>query len=136
MNKAFSLMELLIVIFILGLLAAIVLPNLTGKSERAKQKITCTQMKILYESMKSFKLDNGRYPSTEEGLSALVSSPDESLVSYPSGGYLEDAKIPKDAWNNNFIYIYDDSVEIISFGGDRKEGGSDEAKDIYMSRCN
>lgn len=135
-NKAaFTLMELMIVIIIMGMLAAVVLPNLTGQSEQAKQKLACTQMKIIYESVKSFKLDNGRYPTTEEGLNALISSPDSELTSYRSGGYLDDGKIPKDSWGSDFIYTYDDKVEIISLGGDKKEGGSDEATDIYMSTC-
>ena len=134
-KKGFSLIEIMIVIIILGLLAAMVLPNLTGKSQQAKQKITCTQMKMVYESTKSFKLDNGRYPTTSEGLKALVESPDEEFGSYPEGGYFADGKIPQDAWSHNFIYLYDDKVEIIPLGGDGKEGGDGEAKDIYLSKC-
>ena len=134
-RKAFTLMELMIVIIILGLLASMVLPNLTGKSQRAKQKITCTQMKIIYENLKSFKLDNGRYPSTSEGLDALIKTPDKELVSYPEGGYFSDDKLPKDAWGGNFIYVYNDTIEIVSLGSDHKEGGDGEAKDIYLSKC-
>ena len=72
MKKAFSLMELMVVIVILGLLAAFVLPSLTGKGEEAKAKIVCIQMKSISQSLKMFKIDNSVYPSTEEGLNLLV----------------------------------------------------------------
>lgn len=139
MKKAFSLMELLVVIVILGLLAAVVLPNLTGKSEEAKRKLTCVQMKNLIESLKMFKIDNGRYPSTDESLKALTTNPaPEVLLSYSRNGYLEDKKIPKDSWNNDYIYIYNDEtgLDIISFGSDKKEGGKEEGEDIFYSKCN
>ena len=134
-RAAFSLIELMIVIMIMGLLMAVVLPNLSGQSDQAKQKLTCSQMKILYQSVKAFKLDNGRYPTTEEGLGALISSPDAELTNYSKGGYLEDGKMPQDSWGTNFIYTYDEKVEIISLGSDKKEGGADDGADIYMSSC-
>ena len=84
-------MELLIVIVILGLLASVVLPSLTGKSEEAKRKLTCVQMKNIQEALKMFKVDNGRYPSTEESLKALIQNPlPDSFLSYSNSGYLED----------------------------------------------
>ncbi len=138
MRKAFSLIELMIVIVILGLLAAMVMPNLTGKASEAKKKLTCVQMKSLYNgALKDFKLDNGSYPTTSEGLEALVKNPDPSkYTNYAKGGYLEDGKLPKDAWGHDFIYINSGGkVEIISLGSDGKEGGEDEASDIKMSEC-
>jgi general secretion pathway protein G len=72
MRKAFSLMELMVVIIILGLLAAFVLPSLTGKSDDAKEKLTCIQMKSIDQALKMYKIDNSAYPSTEEGLNLLV----------------------------------------------------------------
>lgn len=140
-KRAFSLMELMVVIIILGLLAAVVLPNLTGQSEQAKRKLVCIQMKNLSESIKMFRLDNGRYPTNEEGLDALASNPDpEGLKSYPRGGYLEDGKIPQDPWNSNYLYIFtqgdeQDSFDLISLGSDRQEGGSGDNEDIYYSKC-
>ena len=137
--KGFSLMELLVVIIILGLLAAVVLPNLTGKSEEAKRKLTCVQMKNLVESLKMFKIDNGRYPSTEEGLLALTQNPDpEGLLSYSKVGYLEDGRIPSDPWNSPYLYLNDEDsgIDLISFGSDGKEGGKDEGEDILYSVCN
>ena len=136
-KKAFSLLELMVVILILGLLAGLVLPNITGKSEEAKRKLTCVQIKNISETIKLFKVDNGRYPLTEEGLEALVANPDqEDLSSYPDSPYLADGKIPLDPWGNNYIYAFTDGVfEIASFGADGKEGGKKENKDILFSKC-
>ncbi len=138
MRKAFSLIELMIVIVILGLLAAMVVPNLTGKGSEAKQKLTCVQMKSIYNgALDMFKMDNGAYPTTEEGLAALARNPDpQKYPNYAKGGYFKDAKLPKDSWGRDFIYINDDGrVEIVSLGADGKEGGKGEAADIKMSEC-
>jgi len=137
-RKAFSLIELMIVIVILGLLAAMVMPSLTGKGEEAKRNLVCVQMKSIYNSsLDMFKIDNSVYPSTSEGLEALVTNPDtEQYTSYSSSGYFKDGKIPKDSWGKPFIYLNDEgSIELISLGADKKEGGKDEAKDIKMSEC-
>ena len=132
-KKAFSLMELMVVIVILGLLAAFILPNLTGKSEDAKRKITCIQMKSIGQALKLFKIDNGKYPSTEDGLQALISSSEDESSNFTKGGYLEGGKIPTDPWNNTYIYTSDDNVfDIISIGANKTEGGGD---DIYFSKC-
>lgn len=138
-RKAFSLMELMIVIVILGLLAGLVMPNLIGKGEEAKQKLVCVQMKTISESLKMFKIDNGKYPSTEEGLKALLTNPDpETYTSYPATGYLDGKKEPKDPWKHNYIYLEDEdsgSFEIISLGANGKEGGTEGNKDVKYSEC-
>lgn len=138
MRKGFSLIELMIVIVILGLLAAMVMPSLTGKGEEAKRNLVCVQMKSIYDgALDMFKINNSVYPSTEEGLEALVKNPDEEKYSnYSTSGYFKDSKLPKDSWGNPFIYINDEGhVELISLGADKKEGGKDEAADIKMSEC-
>ena len=137
-RAGFSLIELMIVIVILGLLAAMVMPSLTGKGEEAKRKLVCVQMKSIYNgALDMFKINNSIYPSTEEGLEALTSNPDEEKYpNYSSNGYFKDSKMPKDSWGNKFIYINDDdSIELISLGADRKEGGKGEKADIRMSEC-
>ncbi len=122
MKKAFSLMELMVVIVILGLLAAFVLPSLTGKGEDAKKSLVCVQMKSVSQALKMYKIDKSKYPTTEEGLKLLI---DEN--------YFEDNKLPKDSWGNEFIYtLEDDSFELISIGSDKKEATKD---DIYFSKC-
>jgi len=138
MRKGFSLIELMIVIVILGLLAAMVMPSLTGKGEEAKRKLVCVQMKSIYNgALDMFKVDNGIYPSTQEGLKALVQNPDAAKYpNYSPSGYFKDNKLPKDSWGGDFIYINEDgSIELISLGADRKEGGSGEAADIRLSQC-
>jgi len=136
-RRAFSLMELLIVIVILGLLAAMIIPNLTGKSEEAKAKLACVNMKSVSDALDMFKVDNGEYPTTEEGLKALLQNPDaEKYKNYSQKGYLGNQNTPKDPWGGEFIYTNDNSVvEIISLGADKKDGGDGENKDIRYSEC-
>ncbi len=128
----------MIVIVILGLLAAMVMPSLTGKGEEAKRKLVCVQMKSIYNgALDMFKINNSVYPTTEEGLQALVENPDkEKYPNYSPSGYFKDAKLPKDSWGNAFAYTNDDGmIELVSLGADRKEGGKDEKADIRMSEC-
>jgi general secretion pathway protein G len=134
-KKAFSLLELLVVILILGTLAAFVAPNLIGKGEQARRDLVCVQMSSVGEGLKMFKLDNGMYPDTEEGLEALLNNPDgDKYPNYPVRPYIE--RMPKDSWQNRFVYLKTDSgFELISFGADRKEGGSGDAEDIFFSKC-
>ncbi len=139
MRKGFSLIELMIVIVILGLLAGLVMPNLMGKGEEAKQKIVCVQMNNLNNALDMFKSDNGVYPSTEEGLDALIKNPDaDRYPGYSSAAYISSKKgLPKDSWKTEFIYTNeDDEFDIISLGSDRKEGMSGkDGKDIRYSEC-
>ena len=137
MRKGFTLLEIMIVVVILGLLAALVVPNLIGQGEQAKEKLTCVQMKSLKNALDSFKVQEGRYPSTEEGLKALIKNPDpKKYKSYPKGGFLGSDKLPKDPWGNDYIYVNEDSkVDIISLGADGKEGGSGENRDLKLSEC-
>ncbi len=132
---AFSLLELLVVILILGILAALVAPNLIGKGEQAKRDLVCIQMSSIGQGLKMFKLDNGIYPDTEEGISALLSNPDsEKYPNYPNTSYLEN--MPKDSWQTPFAYLKTESgFELISFGANRKEGGSGDSADIFLSQC-
>ena len=137
-RAAFTLIELMIVIVILGLLAAMVMPSLTGKGEEAKRNLVCVQMKSIYNgSLDMFKLNNSLYPSTQEGLEALSKNPDnEKYPNYSPSAYFKDGKIPKDSWGHDFIYLNNaGTVEIISLGADGKEGGNNESADIKMSEC-
>ncbi len=134
-KKAFSLLELLVVILILGLLAGVVAPKIIAKGEEAKRDLACVAMHSIGESLKMFKLDNGSYPDTEEGLNALLVNPDDDKYpNYARSSYI--AKLPKDSWGTAFTYIKNESkYELISFAGDRKEGGSEDDEDIFLSKC-
>ena len=94
MKKGFSLIEVMIVIVILGLIASLVVPNLIGQSEKAKEKLVCIQMKSLKDSLNSYKLEKGRYPSTEEGLNQLIKDK-----------FLDSKHLPLDPWGGKYIYL-------------------------------
>jgi len=135
-KKAFSLIELLIVIVILGGLVAVVAPGLMDRADQAKRDTVCLKMDDLKKRLDMFKLDNGVFPDTEEGIDALISNPDaDKYPNYPAKPYLK--KLPKDAWRTPFVYINKgDEIELISFGADRKEGGEGNSADIFFSKCN
>ncbi|MDD5454299.1 MAG: type II secretion system major pseudopilin GspG [Candidatus Ratteibacteria bacterium] len=132
----FTFIEIMVVVVIIGLLIAIVSPNLMNRVEEARKTQTKTQIRNLEQALKLFKLDNGFYPSTEQGLQALVEKPTIGRIpaTYPEGGYLEKGKVPLDAWGNPFIYLSPglyEEFDIISLGGDGKEGGEGFNEDIY-----
>jgi general secretion pathway protein G len=134
-HKGFTLIELLVVILILGLLAGIVGPKLFGHADEAKVTKTKVQMENISTALKMYKLDNGVFPSTEQGLEALVAPPQGSDApkKWRKGGYLEKPKVPKDGWNNEYIYLCPGShsdFDIISYGADGTPGGEDFNKDI------
>ena len=127
-RKGFTLIELMVVIVILGLLAALVAPKFLKRGEEAKVTTTEVQMKYIEQALKLYKLHNSFYPTTEQGLKALVEKPEEDPVPKNwKGPYME--KIPKDAWGNDFIYISDGKqFNLISPGPDGEEGTEDDLK--------
>ncbi len=134
-NSGFSLIELMVVVIILGILAMYIGPKLMGRTEQAKEVQTRVQIEGLETALKLYKLDNGVYPTTEQGLQALVERPDEEnvLQNWRKGGYLEKGKVPKDPWGNEFIYLspgIQGDYDITSYGADGVPGGEDENKDI------
>lgn len=131
----FTLLEIIVVVFILGLLAAIVAPKIIGRTDDARIAEAKVQIKNFETALKLFKLDNGFYPATEQGLAALVEKPTTGQIpqKYREGGYLEQKKIPFDPWNNLYIYIspgLHGDFDIASLGADGKEGGEGKDADI------
>ena len=127
MRKGFTLIELLVVIVILGILAAIVVPRITGRVDEARIEATKVQIKAIKDSLEQYKLDNGFYPTTEQGLRALVEKPNSPPVPTRWRQYLD--KLPKDAWGNDFIYIspgVQRPFELRSLGPDGREGTEDD----------
>ena len=134
-NKGFTLLEIIVVVFILSLLAAIVAPKIMGRTDEARITKAKVQIKNFETALKLYKLDNAVYPSTEQGLSALVERPVTGQLpqNYREGGYLEQKKIPLDPWGNPYIYIspgVNGDYDIISYGADGKEGGEGKNADI------
>ncbi len=126
-NKGFTLIELLVVIIILGLLAALIVPKITGRVDEAKVETTKVQLKALKDALEQYKLDNGTYPTTQQGLKALVEKPTTQPIPPRWRQYLD--KLPKDAWDNDFIYIspgVNRPYELKSVGPDRTEGTQDD----------
>lgn len=134
-KKGFTLIELLVVILILGLLAGIVGPRLFGHTDKAKQTKARVQIENLGSALKMYRIDNGRYPTTEQGLEALVTPPQSGDLAknWKKGGYLEKKQIPKDPWDNPYVYLspgVHDDFDISSYGADGTPGGEDIDRDI------
>lgn len=130
-QTGFSLIELLVVLTIIALLGAVVGPQLIGNVGDAKSDTTKIQIEDFGAALDLFYLDNGRYPTTEEGLRALIAAPAD--LGAWDGPYLKKNSIPRDAWGNDYHYeapgnngLYD----LYSYGADNAEGGIDEDRDL------
>jgi general secretion pathway protein G len=129
-RPGFTLIEILVVVVIIGLLASLVAPQLFKKVGSSKQKTAQAQISMLETALKTFRLDNGRYPTTEEGLQALLAQPQG--LRFWDGPYLE-KNLPFDPWG--FPYVYrcpaeKYEYEIVSLGADNKPGGESENRDV------
>ncbi|SEM51895.1 type II secretion system protein G (GspG) [Syntrophus gentianae] len=134
-NSGFTLIELMVVLVILGILAGLIVPRMMGRTEEAKQVKTKLQMDGLEAALKLYKLDNGVYPSTEQGLQALVEAPKTGTLpkAWREGGYLEKKKVPVDGWGNAYVYIQpgtNGEYDISSNGADGEPGGEGKNKDL------
>jgi general secretion pathway protein G len=134
-TRGFSLIELMVVIVILGILAGMIMPRLMGRTDDAKVVKAKVDMAALDTALKLYKLDNGEYPTTEQGLKALIEPPEEEdgTGNWKKGGYLEKRLLPKDPWGREFIYLSpgaNGEYDIISYGADGVPGGEDKNKDI------
>ena len=134
-NNGFTLIELMVVIIILGVLAGLLVPRIMGRPEQAKQLKAKIQIEGLETALKLYKLDNGVYPDTEQGLQALVEQPETGTTpkNWRKGGYLEKGKVPQDPWGNDFVYLapgINGDFDIISYGADGVPDGEDNNRDI------
>ncbi|RMG03463.1 MAG: type II secretion system protein GspG [Nitrospirae bacterium] len=129
-RKGFTLIELLVVMVIIGLLAALVGPKLFPKLGKGKQSAAKAQIEMLGQALDQFRLDTGRYPTTSEGLDALLQNPG---VEGWDGPYLRKNKIPKDPWGHPYEYQSPGShgdYDLLSYGRDGAPGGDGEDKDV------
>ncbi|UFS71597.1 type II secretion system major pseudopilin GspG [Geomonas sp. RF6] len=134
-NAGFTLIEIMVVIVILSLLAVLVGPKIIGRSDDAKVADAKVQIKNIETALKLYKLDSGNFPSTEQGLAALVTKPTTGKIpnNYKAEGYLENKNVPKDPWGNDYVYLSPGEhgdYDLYSFGADGARGGEEKNADI------
>ncbi len=134
-ERGFTLIELMVVIVILGILAGLIIPRIMGRPDEARRAKAQLQIQSIETSLKLYRLDNGSYPTTEQGLQALVEPPASGALAknWRAGGYLEKGKLPKDPWDNDYVYLspgVHGDFDLSSLGADGEAGGDGKDKDI------
>jgi general secretion pathway protein G len=134
-NRGFTLIELMVVIVILGILAGLIVPRIMGRPEEARRVKARVQIESIETALKLYKLDNGIYPSTEQGLEALVEPPSVGKLprKWREGGYLEKGRVPQDPWGNDYVYLspgLHGDFDLMSYGPDGEPGGEGDDADI------
>ena len=134
-EKGFTLIEVMVVIIILGILAGIVGVKVIGHIDEAKRIQARTQIQALKTALKLYRLDNGNYPSYEQGLQALVTPPEVGKLprKWREGGYLDSNNVPKDPWGNDYYYMIPGvhgEYDIFSYGNDNEPGGDGNDADV------
>ena len=132
-RTGFTLIEVLVVVAILAILAAIVVPRIMDRPDEAKAVAAKADIGAIVQSLKLYRLDNGFYPSTDQGLGALVQRPSTPPVppNWKQGGYLE--RLPKDPWGSDYQYLnpgVKGEIDVMSFGADGQPGGEGKNADI------
>ncbi len=133
----FTLLEILIVVAILGILATIIVPKIMTRPEEAKRTKAKMDIKAIETALNLYRLDNGGYPSTEQGLEALVTKPTTGVIprNWKEEGYLD--KVPQDPWGNPYVYLspgLQKEIDLESYGADGVDGG--EGKDADVENWN
>ena len=134
-DRGFTLIELMVVIVILGILAGLIVPRIMGRPEEARRMKAKVQVESMETALKLYKLDNGNYPTTEQGLQALVEAPAVGQLAraWREGGYLEKGKVPQDPWGNDYVYLspgLHGDYDLTSYGADGEPGGEGKDEDI------
>ena len=132
-QSGFTLLEVMVVVVILGILAALVVPKIISRPDEARIIAAKHDMASLMQALKLYRLDNQRYPTTEQGLQALVSQPATTPLplNWKAGGYIE--RLPRDPWGNPYQYLNPGvrgEIDVYSFGGDGAPGGEGNDADI------
>jgi general secretion pathway protein G len=134
-SRGFTLIELMVVIVILGILAGLIIPRIMGRPDEARQAKARIMIEGIETALKLYRLDNGFYPTTDQGLRALVEASTFPPIprNWREGGYLEKGKVPKDPWGNDFAYLCPGTqgeFDLLSYGADGQPGGEGKNKDI------
>ena len=135
-QSGFTLLEVLIVVAILGILAGVVAVRVMDRPGEARTTRAVIEIETLEKALKLYKMDNGFYPSTEQGLSALVTKPTTGRIpeNWREGGYLEKGALPKDPWKRDYLYmspgVHLPEFDLWSYGLDGEEGGEGENADV------
>lgn len=132
-SRGFTLIEVMVVVAILAILAAIIVPRIMGRPEEAKRIKAQIDIKSIEEALNLYKLDNGVYPTTEQGLDALVKKPDTTplALKWKDGGYL--SRVPQDPWGRPYRYLCPGEhgdFDVYSFGADGEPGGEGKDADV------
>src|SRR5665647_2718417 len=131
--RGFTLIEIMVVVVIMGIMAALIVPKLMGRTDDARIIAAKQDIATVMQALKLYKLDNQRYPTTEQGLQALVTKPTTGPAAdgWKTGGYID--KLPKDPWGNPYLYLspgIHGEIDVFSLGADGQPGGTGNDADI------
>lgn len=133
-QSGFTLIEIMVVIVILAILAGLVVPRVIGQSDSARVKTTEVALATVSNTLDEYRLSNSRYPTTAQGLDALITPPADAK-NYPDGGYIKGGEYPKDSWDNELQYVIPGSegrmYDLFSLGADGQQGGEGLDTDLY-----
>ena len=132
-QSAFTLIEVMIVVVILGILAAVVIPRILDRPDQARQSAAKSDIAVIMQQLKLYRLDNTFYPSTDQGLQALTVKPTTKPIpmNWKQGGYLE--RLPNDPWGRPYLYLnpgVKGEIDVMSYGADGQPGGEGNNADI------
>lgn len=131
LQRGFTLIELMVVLLIIGVLAALIVPNVLDRADDAKVTAAKTDVSNLMQALKLYRLDNSRYPSSEQGLPALVTKPTTEPV--PPNWKKNLDQLPNDPWGKPYVYLnpgVKGEIDVMSFGADGQSGGEGKNADI------
>jgi general secretion pathway protein G len=134
-SRGYTLLEIMVVVFILGLLATLVAPRIMGRTDDARRTKAVADMKGIEQALNLYRLDSGGYPTTEQGIEALVTRPTRPPVpkTWNPNGYLD--RVPVDPWGNAYVYVSDGTrFTLRSYGADGAEGGDGKFADVDNAR--
>jgi general secretion pathway protein G len=133
-ETGFTLIEIMVVLVIIAILSALIAPQILGRVDEARVTAAQQDIRTLGTALDFYRMDNFRYPTTDQGLKALVEKPDPPPPNWRAGGYLKATSVPKDPWGNEYRYLQPGTkggdYDLFSLGADGEPGGEDADADI------